>query len=164
MVHDHIDYAKEYFNLAPGIRRALEFLAATDLAKLEPGRHDVEGDDVFALVSDYVTKLPEETFWEAHRRHIDVQFVVRGRERIGYGNLATFACEPYDASRDLVVAHGESSRFVEVNAGEFVVLWPHDVHMPGLRTASPHGDGESQPVRKVVVKVRITSTSVAAVP
>jgi hypothetical protein len=58
MVHDHIKYASEYFNLSQGIRTALEYLATADLAALEPGRHDVQGDEVFALVSDYQTRTP----------------------------------------------------------------------------------------------------------
>lgn len=149
MVHDHIKHASEYFNLSPGIRAALEFLAAADLDALAPGRHDVQGDAVFALVSDYDTRTPADTFWEAHRRHIDVQFVQRGQEEIGYGNLGAFEAAPYDEEKDLVVATGESERRVRVDAGEFVILFPHDVHMPGLT-----GRRRSS-VRKVVVKVRL---------
>ena len=149
MVHDHIKYASEYFNLSQGIRAALEYLATADLAALEPGRHDVQGDDVFALVSDYQTRTPAEAFWEAHRRHVDVQFVHSGVERIAYGDLALFHSAPYDAERDLIVATGESRQYVEVGPGGFAILFPHDVHMPGLT-------GERQEaVRKVVVKVRL---------
>lgn len=163
MVHGHINHAQEYFNLAPGIRLALEFLAQTDLESLPAGRHPVDGDRVFAIVSDYLTKRPEETFWEAHRRHIDVQFVVRGRERIGYANIDRFVEEPYNDARDLVVAKGDSDLSVAVGPGEFVILFPHDVHMPGLRPAAADR-GAGDPVRKVVMKVRIEPTSAAAVP
>lgn len=149
MVHDHIKHASGYFNLSPGIRAALEFLATADLDALAPGRHDVEGDAVFALVSDYTTRTPADAFWEAHRRHVDVQFVQRGQEEIAYGNLASFETAPYDEEKDLVVATGESDRRVRVDAGEFVILFPHDVHMPGL--TGRHGSA----VRKVVVKVRL---------
>ncbi len=149
MVHDHIKYASEYFNLSQGIRAALEYLATADLGRLEPGRHDVQGDEVFALVSDYQTRTPAEAFWEAHRRHVDVQFVHSGVERIGYGDLALFDSAPYDEQRDLVVATGESERYVEVGAGGFVILFPHDVHMPGLTGV------RQEAVRKVVVKVRL---------
>lgn len=149
MVHDHIKYASEYFNLSQGIRVALEYLATSNLDLLEPGRHDVQGDDVFALVSDYRTRTPAEAFWEAHRRHVDVQFVHSGVERIAYGDLALFQSAPYDAERDLIVATGESNRFVDVGAGGFAILFPHDVHMPGLTGA------RQEAVRKVVMKVRL---------
>ncbi len=149
MVHDHIKYASAYFNLSPGIRLALEYLQRTDLAALPEGRHAVDGERVFALVSDYTTKAASEAFWEAHRRHVDVQYVYTGTERIGVGDLADYRCEPYIAERDLVVAHGESGRSVEMRSGNFAILFPHDVHMPGLINGTP------TPVRKVVVKVRL---------
>jgi len=149
MVSDHIKYAPEYFNLSAGIRVALEYLARTDVAALAPGRHDIDGDRVFVLVSDYDTRQPSEAFWEAHRRHVDVQFVQSGSERIAYGDIARFKLDPYDAERDLLVAHGTSDRFVEVGAGEFVILLPHDVHMPGLTGQAVEA------VRKAVVKVRL---------
>jgi YhcH/YjgK/YiaL family protein len=149
MVCDHIKYASEYFNLSHGIRHALEYLQSTDLGALAAGRHDLHGDRVFALVSDYDTRAPEETFWEAHRRHVDVQYVHAGSERIGYGDLATFEADPYDEDRDLLVARGDSTRFVEVGAGGFVILFPHDVHMPGLTSRAV------ERVRKIVMKVRL---------
>jgi YhcH/YjgK/YiaL family protein len=149
MVHDHISHASEYFNLSQGIRTALEYLACTDLGALPEGRHAVDGDRVFALVSDYQTRLPEEAFWEAHRLHVDVQFVVLGRERIAYANLDRFEADPYDAERDLTVARGDAAGQVPVGAGEFVILFPRDVHMPGLQVDGPVA------VRKVVVKVRL---------
>lgn len=149
MVHDHLSHASEYFNLSRGIRTALEYLAHTNLGLLAEGRHDVDGDRVFALVSDYQTRRPEDTFWEAHRQHVDVQFVVHGCERIGYANLDRFEVEPYDAERDLTVARGAAGGHVAVGTGEFVILFPNDVHMPGLQVHGPEA------VRKVVVKVRI---------
>ena len=56
MVHDHIKYRSAYFNLSPGIRLALEYLGHANLGALSEGRHEVDGDRVFALVSDYETR------------------------------------------------------------------------------------------------------------
>jgi biofilm protein TabA len=149
MVADHVNHASEYFNLNPRIRLALEYLRRIDAGALEVGRHDVDGDRVFALVSDYLTRRPEDAFWEAHRRHIDVQYVHAGRERIGYGPLSGFECDPYDDDRDLQVARGSSERSIDVTPGGFVILFPHEAHMPGLTAQAVEA------VRKVVVKVRL---------
>jgi YhcH/YjgK/YiaL family protein len=148
MVLDQLSHAQEYFNLSSGIRAALEFLQRTDTAALPAGRHAVKGDMVVAIVDDYETKPAPERFWEAHRRHIDVQFVASGREAIGVGALERFETEPYDAERDLIVARG-AGQFVDVPAGWFAILFPHDVHMPGVIA------GTAERVRKVVVKVRL---------
>jgi YhcH/YjgK/YiaL family protein len=149
MVTARLEQASAYFNLSEGIRTALEYLRREDLAALPAGRHEIEGDQVFALVSDYDTRATADAFWEAHRRHVDVQYVHAGAERIGWGDLAAFDIRSYDAAADLVVADGTSGRFVDVEAGRFVILFPHDVHMPGIT-----GEAVSR-VRKVVVKVRV---------
>ena len=149
MVLDELSHASEYFNLSVDIRRALQFLQQADLEGLPEGRHDIDGDQVFALVSDYRTRTEADAFWEAHREHVDVQYVHSGVERIGVGRLDGFTVGSYDAERDLVVARGGRGQYVRADAGSFVILFPHDVHMPGLTA-----DVE-RPVRKVVVKVRL---------
>ena len=71
---------------APGIKglgRPFEYLARTDLAALPLGRTDIAGDDVFVLISEGETRPPEQVKFEAHRRYIGIQFVVRGQEAIG---------------------------------------------------------------------------------
>ncbi len=148
MVLDQLSHAQEYFDLSRGIRTALEFLQRADLSRLPSGRHPVDGDAVVAIVDEYDTQPPTAKYWEAHRRHVDVQYVCTGRERIGVGALELFRADPYDAERDLTIAHGEG-QFVEVPAGWFAILFPHDVHMPGVVCA------EAVRVRKVVVKVRL---------
>ena len=148
MVVSYLARRSAYFNLSPGIRCALEFLQQADVARLTIGRHAVDGDRVFALVSEYHTQPIEARFWEAHRQHIDVQFVQSGIEQIAVGDLADFDADPYDAERDLIVARGAAAQFVTLRSGMFAILFPHDVHMPGLIAR------RVERVRKVVVKVR----------
>ena len=85
-----------------GLERVFEYLARTDLAALPLGRTDIEGDDVYVLLSEADTKPPEQVQFEAHRRYIDIQLVVRGQESIGVTPLAGLVTtEPYDAARDI---------------------------------------------------------------
>jgi biofilm protein TabA len=149
MVLDRLDNAADYKALYPRLRQAFEFLRSADLAGLPLGRHDVAGNDVFALVQEYRTKPDREGFWEAHRKYIDVQYVIAGAERMGYANLATLAVrQAYDAEKDLLILEG-SGDFFTVGAGMFAIFAPDDAHMPCLAV------GEPAPVRKVVVKVAV---------
>ncbi|BCR06890.1 DUF386 domain-containing protein [Desulfuromonas versatilis] len=148
MVIDSLDNAARYAGLGQGIARALEYLAATDLAAAADGRYEIDGERIFAMIQSYPTKPPEQGFWEAHRRYVDVQYVVSGTERFGYANLAGLQAKPYDEQRDLVVLEGTGD-FFEVGAGSFVILFPQDAHMPGLQA------GAAQQVKKVVVKVAV---------
>ena len=82
MIVDRLENWSFYAGLPPRIVRALEFLRDTDLAALSLGRHELDGDRLFALVQEYTTKPIEQCKWEAHRRYCDVQFVARGAEFI----------------------------------------------------------------------------------
>ena len=85
-----------------GLERAFEYLARTDLAALPLGRTDIEGDDVYVLLSEGETRPPEQVQFEAHRRYIDIQLVVRGQEAIGVAPAAALTTiTRYDAAKDI---------------------------------------------------------------
>lgn len=151
MIFDTLAHAAQYDALGPRIAAGLKFLRENDLSALPAGRRDLDGANLYALVQDYETRLPEACFWEAHRKYIDIQCVVRGTERFGYAPIERLAAAaPYDESKDFLKLTGEGHILV-FPAGTFMLLYPHDAHMPGLFLDRP------QPVRKVVVKVKLQS-------
>jgi len=52
MIIDHISRAARYHGVGAGIRTALEYLAATEFAQVRAGRHELDGERVFALVQE----------------------------------------------------------------------------------------------------------------
>ncbi len=148
MIVDHINNAERYAALGPLFKQAFDFLRTTDLDALEKGRYPLAGDALFALVQGYHTKALSEGFWEAHRRHIDLQFIAQGTERIGYAPLHRMRLESYDEQRDLSVLQGEGD-LLTLTDGCFMLLWPEDAHMPGLQA------DRSGPVRKIVLKIAV---------
>ncbi|MEK6629392.1 MAG: YhcH/YjgK/YiaL family protein [Acidobacteriota bacterium] len=148
MVVDELVNANQYGVLGPRISRAFEYLRQTDLAALEPGRYELEGPALYVLVNEYSTKLPAEGRWEAHRRYIDLHYVVRGAERIGYTPASRLQPGPYDEVKDVTWLCGPG-QFVALEPGDFMLLWPGDAHMPGMAIDAP------TPVKKVVIKIRV---------
>jgi biofilm protein TabA len=148
MVVDSISNARLYRSLGPRIAAALDYVERTDLSRVEPGRHELDGDRLFALVQDYTTKPERDGRWERHRRYIDLQVVVSGAERIGYAPVGALETGPYDAERDIAFLDGAGS-FVAMPAGHMMLLWPDDAHMPGIESVGP------AVVRKVVVKIAV---------
>jgi YhcH/YjgK/YiaL family protein len=148
VILDDLPRANLYFALSPGIRKALEFLQSTPPASLKPGRHVIDGDAVVAGVADYATRDEFDSRWEAHRKHIDIQLVLSGEELVGVAPLDNLIAEPYNDANDILFASGQGD-LLKLTPGRFLVLFPHDAHMPGLQV------GEPAPVRKLVVKVRI---------
>jgi YhcH/YjgK/YiaL family protein len=149
MILDHLANASLYFNLHPHprIARALQALGDPGFLAKAPGRYELEGEKLFAMIQEYVTKPAEQGRWEAHRRYIDVQFVAAGVEVIGYAPLPELqVVDPYDAEKDVMFLQGTGS-LLRVDAGMFAVFYPHDAHMPMLAVSAP------QMVRKIVLKV-----------
>jgi YhcH/YjgK/YiaL family protein len=148
MVTDLLTNAHLYASLGPRIARGLRFLAETDLKGLAAGRHDIDGEAVFALVSDYPPKPLSLGKWEAHRRYLDLQYVASGIERFGVTPTDRLLAGDYIPEKDITWLSG-SGDFITLAAGQFIIVWPGDAHMPGLDAGIP---GQ---VRKVVVKIAI---------
>jgi len=131
--------------------KAFTWLKSNDLNSLELKRYDIDGDNVYATVSEYFSKNEEDARYEAHRKYIDIQYVAAGKELIGITPLSRKkdVLEAFDATKDIeyfTVTGGENHLAIP---DRFFILFPDDAHRPGLK------DGENSPVRKVVVKVKV---------
>ena len=134
----------------PRIAAGVRWLRAFDPA-LPDGRHDIDGDDVFALVSSYDTSPATEKRFETHRVYIDLQYVAAGAERILHAPAEGLTVEtPYDAVKDIAFyAEPKASSSLLMRPGDLAVFHPADAHKPGCMA------GGRDAVRKVVVKVRL---------
>jgi biofilm protein TabA len=133
----------------PRVRQALEYLRTANMAAVPLGRHELDGDRLFAIVDEYTTRPAEECVWEAHRKYLDVQYVVHGAERIGHVPIERSGERvPYDAQRDVTLFY-PGTQFVTLTAGMLAIFGPQDVHSPGVAVDAP------RPVRKVVMKAAI---------
>ena len=113
------------------------------------GKYELDGDKAYALVSEYKTKDEIEGKLEAHRKYIDIQFLAKGTELIGYApfNNQKLITE-YNEEKDIAFFSGDKS-FIMMGAGTFVILFPNELHMPGIKSLI------QQDVKKVVVKVKV---------
>ena len=150
MIVDSIDNAGIYEPLGPRIAVGLAYLAAFD-PETENGRYEIDGDRVFALVQGYQTAPAEEKRFEAHRLHIDIQYLVSGEERVYVAPTAVLdAKEDYNATKDVTFYHDPASPgSIHLRAGDFAIFYPHDAHKPNCVAGGPAA------VKKVVVKVRV---------
>ncbi|TLX76562.1 DUF386 domain-containing protein [Labilibacter sediminis] len=147
MIVDSLENIKHYRHLSERIKKGFEFIEEIDFETIEPGKYNVDGDNIFAIVSEYNTKEHKDAKPEAHERYLDIQYVVKGEELIGYAPLEDQEVMiNYDADKDLVFYKAETS-LVKLNEGMFAVFFPTDIHAPGMKIE------ESKPVKKVVVKI-----------
>jgi biofilm protein TabA len=150
MIYDHISNASEYAFANPLLKKGLDFLRSPQAASMQVGKIELEGDRLFAMMQEYPTKQEKDCFWEAHRKYIDIQFIVAGVEDIGYAPLASLkVIEPYDAAKDFMKLSGDGT-VLRISAGMFAIFFPHDAHKPCMAPS-----GQSAPVKKIVVKVAV---------
>lgn len=147
MIYDEIDFISNYKFLNKNFDVATRFIKETKLALLPAGKHVIESENVFALVSEYETKPTDEVDWEAHKKYIDIQIVLVGEEKIGFTRLNTLQItKEYDPEKDIMFLKGTGEYFT-LKKGLFAVFFPHDAHRPGLNTTM------QMHVKKLVIKI-----------
>jgi YhcH/YjgK/YiaL family protein len=134
--------------LHPDFAAAFDFFGRPDLPSLADGKHEIAGQQVFAIVAHDAGKGHDGARLEFHRRYIDVQYVVSGTEQIGWRELST--CSPcagaFDEQKDIGFRDDRPKTWLTLPSSHFAILYPHDAHAPLA------GEG---PVHKVLVKVAV---------
>ena len=149
MIIDKLSNSHLYSSLGERINIAFAYLKQIDFSKTESGRYDIDGDNIFALVNEYTTKDESDGKLEAHKKYIDVQFVAKGCELMGYAPLNNQkVMNEYNEQNDITFFDGERS-FTKVDEEMFAIFFPTDLHMPGIKVQ------KSEYVKKVVIKVKV---------
>lgn len=115
----------------PPLKKALDFLRATDFNALEPGVVEIDGKNIYAQIIDLTTRPAEENRPEVHRRYIDIQYLAWGEEKIGIaidtGNNKV--SESLLEQRDIIFYHHcENESFIKMTPGSYAIFFPQDVH------------------------------------
>jgi len=150
MIYDTLAHAAEYAGLHADLGRGLKFLVESAGKQLADGKHAIDGDRLYAVVSSYATRRKEESKFEAHRRYIDIQFLVSGRETAWWAPVAALKpCQEYSEKNDAELFPDGEGVPLLLGDSRFAVFFPQDAHMPCCLIDRP------ETVRKIVVKVRI---------
>jgi len=148
MIYDLIANKNLYAALGDKYVKAFAFVEDAMKNGVEPGKHIIDGDDVYANVSAYDTKT--EGVYEAHKDYIDLQFVLEGHEQIFWKNIKDCKItKEYDADGDYMLLDAEEPVVLDMPAGTFAILYPEDVHAPGRAYK------EVSAVKKIVVKIKV---------
>ncbi|MBC8052122.1 MAG: YhcH/YjgK/YiaL family protein [Sphingobacteriaceae bacterium] len=130
--------------------KAFAYLKETNLETVAPGKYLLDGDSVYVSVTEGPDKPYEQTNWESHRNMIDVQYIVRGKEKMGVAELSKASVtKAYDPAKD-VANYTAAGKFYVAEPGTMYIFFPTDVHRPSIKV-----DGYDV-VKKVVIKLRYT--------
>ncbi|HHG8773541.1 TPA: YhcH/YjgK/YiaL family protein [Raoultella planticola] len=149
MIVGHIHHLQSW--LPDALRQAIEHIKAHVTAQTPPGKHDIDGNTLFYLISEDSTEPLAARRAEYHARYLDIQIVLRGQEAMTFSTRPAGAPDTdWLAEKDIAfLPAGEQEQTVILNEGDFVVFYPGEVHKPLCAV------GEPAKVRKAVVKMRV---------
>ena len=150
MIVDNIVNCEKYCGVNDKFEKAFAFLKNAP-ADLPAGRHEISGDEIFAVVQSYITKNEDECICEGHRKYIDVQYMVSGNEFMKITDISSVKSEvAYDQNKYLeIFSNGEACDQVVMTPGKFAVFFPNDIHKGAIMYTNP------SEIRKIIVKVRV---------
>ena len=144
-------FAEQYHQNKPAWDKAFAFLRDSDLLNLKPGKHSIDGDNVYATITEGPEKEFDQTAWESHRKYIDLQYVIKGKEKIGVAPTATaIVTKPYNETTD-AANYSADGRYFIAEPGTFFLFFPGDAHRPNIKV-----DGY-EVVKKIVIKIRVVN-------
>tara|TARA_R110002012_G_scaffold318604_1_gene537344 strand:- start:40175 stop:40624 length:450 start_codon:yes stop_codon:yes gene_type:complete len=148
MIIDKIENAKLYVNIHKRVAEGLAYLQNLDINSLTLGKQVIDGDLLYAITSEFRTKPKESVILEAHKKYLDIHYVLEGSEQIGVATLYNQKIhKEYSHEDDYMLFEGPTD-IIKLKKGMFAIFFPDDLHMPGIHTEN------AENVKKIVIKVK----------
>lgn len=151
MIFGNMENPKEFGFLEEQIRECFAYAKNHDLVSWEKGRHEIDEDRLFVNIVEYTTTVPEERFWEAHRKYLDVHLMLRGTEQIDLNFIRNMKTGEFVEEEDFLPMVGEKNSSVILRDGDFLICYPADGHRTAVAADGP------QTIKKAIFKVLISS-------
>lgn len=152
MIFDKMSNISDYFDELPLLEKVASFIDDFNNNNLDDGTYEIDGKRVFANVQSYRTKHQTvDMMFEAHKKYIDLQYIVNGIEKIRWANLdkVDLVEEKYSQGGDIAFYEGDAMFDFVLTKGSFLLLYPSDAHLPGLSAEKDVN------VRKIVFKIQV---------
>lgn len=116
------------------------------------GKFDISEPSKFGIGIEYTTKISEEGLWEAHRKYLDIHVILEGEELVEIADISNMTSTK-DYEDDYELFSGEKDFSVNVVPGDFLVLFPNEVHKTGVKIT------DATAVKKIVFKLLLDERS-----
>ena len=155
MIVGKLKYLYRYKGIAKNIDTCINFIeekGLDGLLALPEGKTEIDGKNVYVNRNTYVAKDKKDTFFENHENYIDIQIVLKGKERIGYTHISNPTLKvttPYNEVKDVTKYNydPEGAVYFDLEEG-FALVYTEDAHLAKC-------DVDGKTVEKAVVKVKI---------
>ena len=133
--------------------KIINIIEKTDFTKKDDDTYKIDSKDFYYIITTYNTSNNiEEKSAEAHRKYIDLQYILYGEEKIGYSDYRNpkMLLTDYNEDNDTeLFSRIEDEGFFILKKGMYAVFFPVDVHRPGMTNKEVRG------VRKIIFKIPV---------
>lgn len=147
MIFAKLKDAADYRGVHPRLDRVIDCLNEEFLNKVGTQTQKLEGDLLYVTRFDYVTSPLEETFFEAHKKYLDVHLMMSGAERVDISHPDVLSL--FDHKDDFYAYRGQAEQTLILTPGSFLVVFPGDAHRIKVQVKGPEN------VSKVVFKLLV---------
>ncbi|MHB8207981.1 NanQ anomerase/TabA/YiaL family protein [Mucilaginibacter sp.] len=146
---DAQEFYKQYQSNKAVWDKVFQFLKSHNLDTLSAGKYPIDGDNAYASITYGPSKTLDEAKWESHRKYIDLQYVIKGEEKIEVAPVSSATVvTPYNEARDAANYTGDGMYYIAM-PGTFYLFFPQDAHRPNIKV-----DGFDE-VKKLVIKIKV---------
>lgn len=152
MIFDSIYNYKNYIGY-PELYDVLSFLANLKEGELVKPNTVLIPDRIFCNLVKFVSKQEKECKYEAHKKYIDVHYIVKGAEGIATADVNRLHEDtPFDEAKDIGFYTGNEEGRYYLKKGDFMVCYPSDAHKVGMAIEEP------AEIEKIVVKIKVNGS------
>lgn len=148
MILENMSNWRKYEGLHKNFGTAFRYIESLHGKLPAEKRIELDGSSVYVLPMTMPGKGRDAARLEAHRKYIDIQYVMQGKDVMGWKPIA--ACkevtQAYSAEKDIEFFGEKPDAWFDVVPGDFAVFFPEDAHAPLA------GSGE---IVKIVVKLAV---------
>ena len=143
------EFEKQYSANKAVWDKAFTWMKTQDLENLAVGKYPIDGNNAYASITEMVDKKLEETGWESHQKYIDLQYIIKGKEKIGSAaSKDAKVINPYNAIKDVANYEINDANYTIAVPQFFFLFFPADAHRSNIKV-------NEEIVKKLVIKIHV---------
>lgn len=132
------------------LSKALDYLEQTTVATMPQSSVVLINEVMFANPITLISKPENDCMFEAHKKFIDLHYILDGVEGIATANLSMLKeTVPFNSEQDIGFYTGAKDGQYFLKPGQFMVCWPSEAHKIAIMKDNPGT------IKKLVVKIRV---------
>ena len=150
MIVGSLKILNNYKGLNKALDKVIDLVLDKDYDNLQDGLNVID-EDITITKLVYVGKEKEKAIPEEHWHHLDMQVLLKGKERCFFEEKLDKEYEvhtEFNEAKDVVKYNVDLANSFVLNEDNFVIYYPGDLHQPSVKI-------NDEEIVKLVIKVRV---------